>query len=107
MILRKRIKAILTLYSFATVVLTVSRASADLATYVSMPEAAFEWQLQKKIDTPSSADHIYDFHFVSQVWQGQTWQHQLQICHPANTAPGATMFLWVTDGRASPEAISL
>jgi PhoPQ-activated pathogenicity-related protein len=107
MILRKRIKAILTLYSFATVVLTASRASADLATYVSKPEAAFEWQLQKKIDTPSSADHIYDFHFVSQVWQGQPWRHQLQIYQPANTAPGATMFLWVTGGRASPEAISL
>jgi PhoPQ-activated pathogenicity-related protein len=107
MILRKRIKASLTLYSFATVALVASRAWADLETYVSKPEAAFEWHLQKKLDTPNSADHIYDFQFVSQVWQGQTWQHQLQIYQPANTSPGATMFLWVTGGRASPEAISL
>jgi PhoPQ-activated pathogenicity-related protein len=31
----------------------------------------------------------------------------LQIYQPANTAPGVTMFLWVTGGRASPEAIAL
>ena len=67
MILRKRIKASLTLYSFATVALVASRASADLETYVNKPEAAFEWHLQKKLDTPNSADHIYDFQFVSQV----------------------------------------
>src|SRR5580765_3792932 len=105
--LRKRIKASLTLYSFATVALVASRAWADLETYVNKPEAAFEWHLQKKLDTPNSADHIYDFQFVSQVWQGQTWQHQLQVYQPANTSPGSTMFLWVTGGRASPEAISL
>ncbi len=107
MILRKRIKAILTLYSFATVVLTASRTSADLANYVSKPEAAFEWQLQKKLDTPNAADHIYDFQFVSQVWQGQTWRHQLQIYQPADANPGAKMFLWVTGGSATPEMTHL
>jgi PhoPQ-activated pathogenicity-related protein len=107
MTLRKRIKAIVTLSSFATLGLITSPASADLESYVSKPEAAFEWQLQKKLDTPNSADHIYDFRFVSQVWQGQPWRHQLQIYQSANSSPGATMFLWVTGGRAAPEAISL
>jgi PhoPQ-activated pathogenicity-related protein len=107
MFLPNRIRPGLALYSFATVALIASPASADLESYVGKPEPAFEWQLQKKFETPNSLDHIYDFQFVSQVWQGKPWRHQLQIYQPANTAPGATMFLWVTGGRASPEAISL
>ena len=107
MFLPNRIRPGLALYSFATVALIASPASADLESYVGKPEPAFEWQLQKKFETPNSLDHVYDFQFVSQVWQGKPWRHQLQIYQPANTAPGATMFLWVTGGRASPEAISL
>jgi PhoPQ-activated pathogenicity-related protein len=107
MLLPNRIRPGLALYSFATVALIASPALADLESYVSKPEAAFEWQFEKKLDTPNAADHIYDFQFVSQVWQGQTWRHQLQIYQPANTSPGSTMFLWVTGGRASPEASSL
>jgi len=107
MFLSHRLRPCFALYSFATVALIASPASADLESYVGKPEPAFEWQLQKKFETPNSLDHIYDFQFVSQVWQGKPWRHQLQIYQPANTEPGATMFLWVTGGRASPEAIAL
>jgi PhoPQ-activated pathogenicity-related protein len=107
MFLSHRLRPCFALYSFATVALIASPASADLESYVGKPGPAFEWQLQKKFETPNSLDHIYDFQFVSQVWQGKPWRHQLQIYQPANTEPGATMFLWVTGGRASPEAIAL
>jgi PhoPQ-activated pathogenicity-related protein len=87
--------------------LTAAPGSAGLQKYVNKPEPAFEWQVKNKIDREQSGDRIYDLQFVSQVWQGEKWQHQLQIYRPADAAPNSTMFLWVTGGGASPEAISL
>jgi len=80
---------------------------ADLQEYVRKPETEFEWKLKNKIDREQSGDRIYDFEFVSQVWQGGKWRHQLQIYQPAGATPNSTMFLWVTGGAATPEAISL
>ena len=104
---RNRVRTVLALCAFATVGLTAASTSADLRSYVAKPEPAFEWQLKNKIDREQSGERIYDLQFVSQVWQGEKWQHQLQIYRPADAAPGATMFLWVTGGAATPEAISL
>ncbi|HEX9661660.1 MAG TPA: PhoPQ-activated protein PqaA family protein, partial [Candidatus Binatia bacterium] len=81
-------------------------SSADLQKYVNKPEAAFEWQLKNQIDSEQSGDRIYDLQFVSQVWQGKKWQHQLQIYRPADAAPGSMTFLWVTGGSATPESVS-
>jgi len=78
---------------------------ADLQEYVRRPESAFEWQVKNRIERPGA--RIYDLQFVSQAWQGETWRHQLQVYQPAEAAPGATMFLWVTGGGATPEAIAL
>lgn len=107
MILRNRVRIVLALCALATVGLLAAPSSADLQKYVDKREPSFEWQLKNKIDREQSGERIYDLHFVSQVWQGKTWQHQLQIYRPADAAPSATMFLWVTGGAASPEAISL
>jgi PhoPQ-activated pathogenicity-related protein len=107
MIAPNRLKIRLAVCSSAICTLIATQASADLEQYVSKPETAFEWQLKNRLDTPGSADHIYDIQFVSQVWQGEKWRHQLQIYQPVNTSAGTTMFLWVTAGRASPEAILL
>jgi PhoPQ-activated pathogenicity-related protein len=87
--------------------LIAAPSTADLQKYVDNREPAFEWQLENKIDREQPGDRIYDLHFVSQVWQGKKWQHQLQIYRPADAAPSAAMFLWVTGGAATPEAISL
>ena len=103
----KRLKIALAFCVLAAVGLTPTPGSADLVEYVSKPETAFEWQLKHKIESEQSGDRIYDLQFVSQVWQGKQWQHQLQIYRPANAAPTSTMFLWVTGGSASPEAVSL
>ncbi len=104
-LLRSRSVFALTLYAYAGVNLNAASGWADLQEYVRKPEPAFEWQLKSKIER--SDERIYDLQFVSQVWQGEKWRHQLQIYRPANAAPSATMFLWVTGGGATPESISL
>jgi PhoPQ-activated pathogenicity-related protein len=107
MLSRNRVRIVLALCAFATIGFIATPSAADLQNYVNKPEPAFEWQLKNKIDREQSGDRIYDLQFVSQVWQGKKWQHQLQIYRPVNTAPSATMFLWVTGGAATPESISL
>ena len=93
-----------TLCVCAGVNLNATPGWADLQEYVNKPEPAFEWQLKNKIE--QSGARIDDLQFVSQVWQGEKWRHQLQVYRPADAAPSATMFLWVTGGAATPEAIS-
>jgi PhoPQ-activated pathogenicity-related protein len=93
-----------TLCVCAGVNLNATPGWADLREYVNKPEPAFEWQLKNKIE--QSGARIDDLQFVSQVWQGEKWRHQLQVYRPADAAPSATMFLWVTGGAATPEAIS-
>src|SRR4051794_16845622 len=80
---------------------------ADLQEYVRKPEAALEWQMTNQIDTAQSKDRIYDLQFVSQIWQGTKWQHQLQIYRPSGVAPNRTMFLWITGGSARVEDVYL
>ena len=77
-------------------------AWADLEQYVRKPEPEFAWKLKEKIESEHSGDRIYDLQFVSQAWQGNTWEHQLQIYQPRDVAPNSTMFLWVTGGSARP-----
>jgi PhoPQ-activated pathogenicity-related protein len=107
MTLRSRITTILGICICATLSLVVTPIWADLQKYVDKPETAFEWRLKDQTDRAQSGERVYDLQFVSQVWQGKKWQHQLQIYRPAETAPRATMFLWVTGGAASPQMISL
>jgi PhoPQ-activated pathogenicity-related protein len=96
---------VLTLFTFVGVSLIATAASADLQKYVRKPEAEFEWKLKNKID--SAGEWIYDLHLVSQIWQENKWQHQLQVYRPVGVAPNSTMFLWVTGGSARPEYVSM
>jgi PhoPQ-activated pathogenicity-related protein len=71
-------------------------AAADLEGYLKKPEPEFAWSLKTKDE--EAGGRSYDLQFVSQTWQGITWQHQLVVYQPANAAPNATMFLWITGG---------
>jgi PhoPQ-activated pathogenicity-related protein len=102
---RQRSLALLALIIVVALSLAPSPASAGLDEYVRKPEPAFGWKLNGKVE--QSGDRIYDLHFVSQTWQGFTWEHQLQVYQPASAAPNATMLLWVTGGSANPTSISL
>jgi PhoPQ-activated pathogenicity-related protein len=74
-----------------------SAARADLLAYVKKADAGFSWKLKDKTETPLGT--VYDLHLVSQVWQGITWEHQLQVYLPKGVKPTATMFLWNQGGR--------
>jgi PhoPQ-activated pathogenicity-related protein len=107
MIFRKRMTVVLTLFTALGSSLFATPGRADLERYVRKPEAQFGWKLKEKIDHEQSGDRIYDLHFVSQSWQGNDWEHQLQVYQPRAVAPNATMFLWVTGGSARPAYVSL
>jgi PhoPQ-activated pathogenicity-related protein/lysophospholipase L1-like esterase len=78
-------------------------ARADLLDYVKKPDAAFSWKLKEKKETADGT--VYDLHLVSQVWQGITWEHQLQVYLPKGVKPTATMFLWNQGGKSSPASV--
>jgi PhoPQ-activated pathogenicity-related protein len=107
MIFRKRSMVVLTLFSALGLDLFATPSRADLERYVRKPEAQFDWKLKEKINSDQSGDRIYDLHFVSQSWQENAWEHQLQVYQPRAVAPNATMFLWVTGGSARPAYVSL
>jgi PhoPQ-activated pathogenicity-related protein len=107
MTLRKQSIVTLGLFSALALGLFAAPGWADLEQYIQKPEAEFAWKLREKIESEQTGDRIYDLHFVSQTWQGNAWQHQLQIYQPRNIAPNSTMFLWVTGGSARTTYISL
>lgn len=105
MIRSTRFRFLLLFITLAAIGFVAPASFADLQEYVRRPETAFEWQIKNKIERPGA--RIYDLQFVSQVWQGEKWRHQFQIYLPAEAKPDSTMFLWVTGGSATPQAIAL
>lgn len=105
MIRSNQFKFLLLLVALAGIGFAEPASFANLQEYVHRPETAFEWQIKSKVERPGA--RIYDLQFVSQVWQKEIWRHQFQIYLPAEATPGSTMFLWVTGGSATPEAIAL
>jgi PhoPQ-activated pathogenicity-related protein len=78
---------------------------ADLLEYVKKPEPAFVWKLKDKTTHPLGT--IYDLHLVSQVWQGITWEHQVQIYQARNASPTSTVYLWNQGGKANIQSTTL
>jgi PhoPQ-activated pathogenicity-related protein len=107
MVFRKQSFLFLAAFASAGMSLFVTPGWADLDQYVRRPEAEFTWKLKDKIDTGQSGDRIYDVYFVSQTWQENKWEHQLQVYQPRDVAPNSTLFLWVTGGSARPANIAL
>lgn len=79
-----------------------SSANADLLEYVKKPDKAFSWRQKNKVELPEGT--IYDLHLVSQVWQGITWEHQLQLFVPKGVELNGSIFLWNQGGKASIES---
>ena len=80
-------------------------ARADLLAYVKKADKGFSWKLKSK--TALADGTVYDLHLVSQVWQGITWEHQLQVYLPKGVKPTATMFLYNQGGKSSPTSVAL
>jgi PhoPQ-activated pathogenicity-related protein len=95
-------RSLCAIFAYFGASLFASHGWADLQQYVSKPEPEFNWKLKNKIESGGSGDRIYDLNFISQRWQDNNWEHQLQVYQPRNVTPNATMFLWVTGGSPHP-----
>ncbi|HUZ45861.1 MAG TPA: PhoPQ-activated protein PqaA family protein [Terriglobia bacterium] len=79
-------------------------ASAQLMEYIRRPDPAFKWQ---HVATQRvKRGRIYKLYFVSQVWEGIRWEHQLQIYEPNDVRYTNVMLLWVTGGSAGKNSIN-
>jgi len=69
-----------------------SPAWADYAQYLAKPEPSYRWE--KRSERTLSGGKVYDLHLVSQVWQGHTWEHRIQLFVPTEmTAPSLCTML--------------
>ena len=73
-------------------------AHADLFSYVAKPDDAFKWELRETQEKPNG--RIYDLHMTSQVWQGITWEHQIQVYEPQSLKYPKLLPLMITGGGA-------
>jgi PhoPQ-activated pathogenicity-related protein len=82
--------------------LTGVRAGADLDSYFSRPEPAYKWELvgEKSVD----GCKVYDLKMVSQVWQGITWTHHVEIFKPDNLKHPEFCTIFNTGGHGSLKA---
>jgi PhoPQ-activated pathogenicity-related protein len=71
-------------------------ARAGLEDYVRKPDRAFAWAQVGNHDTPLGK--IINLKLTSQVWQGITWTHDLQVYEPREVAYPDTMLLYITGG---------
>jgi PhoPQ-activated pathogenicity-related protein len=71
-------------------------ARAGLEDYVRKPDPAFAWVPISNHDTPLGK--IYSLKLTSQVWQGITWTHDLQIYEPREVTHRDTMVLFIAGG---------
>lgn len=107
MLLKTRLRVVITLFVLAGANLLGTPARADLQKYVRKAEPEFAWTLKSKGHSQQSSERMYNLRFVSQTWQGNKWEHELQVYHPTNVTPGSTLFLWITGGSARPSSNEL
>lgn len=88
----------LALLGLALLVSASATVRADLFSYVEKPDDALKWELRGVEDLPQGK--VYDLHLVSQVWQGFTWEHQLQVYEPRKLDYPDVMGLFITGGSA-------
>ncbi len=87
------------LFSLATL-----SVQAGLMEYVQRPDPNFMWE-ERGMETREDGT-IYDLYLVSQVWQGITWEHQLQVYLPNQIKYPDTMLLFNVGGEASEDDIA-
>lgn len=84
--------------AFAAFALTAP-ARADLASYVARPEPANKWEQRSLTTTPLGT--LQDLSMVSQVWQDNTWKHDIQVFRTATAAHPEFCLLYNTGGSAN------
>jgi PhoPQ-activated pathogenicity-related protein len=82
----------------------LSTAHADLVEYVHKKDGAFSWKIKDKLELPQTT--VYELHLVSQVWQGITWEHSIQVFVPKGVEFHGSMFLWNQGGKPSKDSVA-
>jgi PhoPQ-activated pathogenicity-related protein len=101
----KNNKLLCALIACVQIVTATVAGRADLAAYLKKPDDVFKWEKRKQ-ETRSNGT-VYDLHLVSQVWQGITWEHRVQVFLPKRIEyPGAVTLL-ITGGSGSEEETNL
>jgi PhoPQ-activated pathogenicity-related protein len=75
-------------------------ASAGLLEYVAKPDAAYSWS--KAGEQSVDGCRVIDLSMTSQVWQGITWKHTIQLFIPAAIRHPAVL-LFITGGNPGKE----
>lgn len=89
------------IFSTAIAAIVVSfSARADLASYLARPEPANKWEQRSVTTTPLGT--LQDLSLVSQVWQGNTWKHDIQVFRAAKAAHPEFCLLLNTGGSENP-----
>jgi PhoPQ-activated pathogenicity-related protein len=79
-----------------TLLAAVHSARADLDGYVKRTDPEFRWErIKTESNSLGTAHHIK---LTSQVWQGITWNHRLQIFEPAEILYNDAVLLFITGG---------
>lgn len=66
--------------------------------WVNKPDPAFGWEKVKVQDLPGGVQ-VTELKMTSQVWQGITWTHQVQIIKPAQMTNPDTALLLINGGK--------
>jgi PhoPQ-activated pathogenicity-related protein len=74
-------------------------ARADLDAYFRKPEPSYRWE--KRGEQTVDGCKVYDLHLVSQVWQGITWEHRLQVVRPEKLDYPGFCTIYNTGGSGS------
>src|SRR5262249_14677281 len=74
-------------------------AQAGLDDYVRRDDKSFTWRVLSNHTSP--AGKVHTLKITSQVWQGITWEHQLQIFEPAQIRYPDAALLFITGGSVT------
>jgi PhoPQ-activated pathogenicity-related protein len=93
---RRAVRAVLVLT--AVLVSLGASARADLDSYLKKQDV-YRWE--KRGEQKMEGCTVYDLHLVSQVWQGITWEHRLQVFRPDRPEYPDLCTLYNTGGSGS------
>src|SRR5690242_779824 len=97
--MRRCVSLSLFFFTAAVAALAPGRVMGDLNSFFKKPEPAYHWE--KRGEQELDGCKIYDLHLVSQVWQGITWEHRIQIFRPENLDHPEFCTLYNTGGSGS------
>ncbi|MFP3902844.1 MAG: PhoPQ-activated pathogenicity-related family protein [Armatimonadota bacterium] len=65
--------------------------------YVNAPDPAYEWEMSEQAMLPTGAQ-VQKLSLTSQVWQGLTWTHRVQVVTPPQMNNSKTAIMLITGG---------